>query len=452
MNFSELGLSEPLLHALNKQGYTQATPIQARAIPEVLQGRDVLAAAQTGTGKTAAFTLPILQNLAAEPYDGPNPRALILTPTRELAAQVEESIRVYGAGLPLRSTTIFGGVSAVPQIKILRKGVDILVATPGRLLDHLQQGNLSLNDLETFVLDEADRMLDMGFIHDIRRILKLLPPSRQNLLFSATYSREIEQLAHKLLNDPLQINVAPKNAAAETVTQFVAHVEKRQKRHLLSWLINSNNWHQVLVFTRTKHGANKLSKQLTSDGLEAAAIHGNKSQNARTQALAGFRKNKIRVLVATDIAARGIDIDQLPHVINYELPNVPEDYVHRIGRTGRAGMEGEAIALVDGEERKLLRDIQRLIGRDIPELDISDYTPVKLPPVQEQAERRQRPPRRKPQGNANKRAKPAGDGSSGNKPGGGQGKPKSRRRKPHGGGGGSQGRGRPGNNAGRARS
>ncbi len=380
MQFTELGLSEPLLHALETQGYTQATPIQMRAIPAIREGRDVMAAAQTGTGKTAAFALPLLDMLNAEQATaGRNPRALILTPTRELAAQVEQSFKTYGAGLELRSTVIFGGVSAVPQVKILRRGVDIVVATPGRLLDHLQQGNLTLSELEVFILDEADRMLDMGFIHDIRRILKLLPTRRQNLMFSATYSREIEQLAHKFLRNPLQINVAPKNAAAETVTQYMVHVEKTQKRELLSWLIGSRNWRQVLVFARTKHGANRLCKQLESDGLSAAAIHGNKSQNARTQALAAFKTNRLRVLVATDIAARGIDIDQLPHVINYELPNIAEDYVHRIGRTGRAGVEGEAISLVAIDERPFLRDIQKLIGRDIPALDVSEFGHIETP-------------------------------------------------------------------------
>ncbi len=379
MKFNELGLSDPLLRALEKQGYTQPTPIQERAIPEVLKGRDLLAAAQTGTGKTAAFTLPILQNLSGKPRPGRNARALILTPTRELAAQIEQSIKTYGAEVPLRSAVIFGGVGAGPQIKALRNGVDIIVATPGRLLDHLQQGNLTLKDIEVFVLDEADRMLDMGFIHDIRRVLALLPSRRQNLLFSATFSREIETLARKLLNNPLQIDIAPRNTAVGTVTQFVVQVEAAHKRQLLSWLIHENKWQQVLVFTRTKHGANRLCKQLEADGLSAAAIHGNKSQSARTQALSAFKAEKLRVLVATDIAARGIDIDLLPHVVNYELPNVSEDYVHRIGRTGRAGREGEAVALVDPTERKLLRDIQRLIGRNIPEMDVSGFKPRTMP-------------------------------------------------------------------------
>ena len=429
MQFSELGLSQALLDALAREGYREATPIQARAIPAVREGRDVLAAAQTGTGKTAAFTLPILDMLSAEgKVRSRHPRALILTPTRELAAQVEESIRTYGTGLELRSTVIFGGVGQNPQIERLRRGVDLLVATPGRLLDHLQQGNLSLSELEVFVLDEADRMLDMGFIHDIRKVLKLLPAKRQNLLFSATYSREIEQLAHKLLNDPLQINVSPKNATAETVTQFVIHSPKRQKRQLLSWLIGSNNWRQVLVFTRTKHGANRLVKQLTVDGLSAAAIHGNKSQNARTQALAGFKSNELRVLVATDIAARGIDIDNLPHVINYELPNVPEDYVHRIGRTGRAGVEGEAISLVDSEERAYLRDIQKLIGRSIPEMDVAGFSYSEAHEQQSQVDD-SRPPR------PARRGGPRGGGEQRD----GADKPRARRRRGGNGGGGKSG-------------
>ncbi len=425
LKFQELGLSEPLLRALEKEGYAEATPIQARAIPEVLRGRDLLAAAQTGTGKTAAFTLPLLQNLEGGRRRGRNPRALVLTPTRELAAQVEQSIRTYGAGLNLSSTTIFGGVGLVPQIKLLRKGVDILVATPGRLLDHLQQGNVSLEDLEVFVLDEADRMLDMGFIHDVKRILRQLPAERQNLLFSATFSGNIEKLARSFLNEPVQIDIAPRNAAADTVTQYVVHVETGHKRQLLAWLISQNDWQQVLVFTRTKHGANRLCKQLETDGLTAAAIHGNKSQSARTQALAAFKAGKTRVLVATDIAARGIDIDQLPHVINYELPNVPEDYVHRIGRTGRAGVTGEAVALVDASERKLLRDIQRLIRREVPELSVDGFQPRAVAAEDRQEPRANRAPKPNPErrpgaprrrsrgGGANARRKPAAAGGRG---------------------------------------
>ena len=374
MQFSELGLSPALLSALARKGYQQATPIQAQAIPAVTSGRDVLAAAQTGTGKTAAFTLPILDRLNAAPTGGQRRiRALILTPTRELAAQVEDNLRGYGAELPLKSTVIFGGVSAVPQTKILRRGVDILVATPGRLLDLIQQGIISLSSLEVFVLDEADRMLDMGFIHDIRRVLKLLPAKRQNLMFSATFSGDIEKLARQILVDPVSVDVAPRNSATELVEQRVVHVGKTQKRELLSWLIDRGNWQQVLVFTRTKHGANRLAKQLTDDGLRSAAIHGNKSQGARTKALAEFKAGSLRVLVATDIAARGLDIQQLPHVINYELPHVAEDYVHRIGRTGRAGSSGEAVSLVDREERPQLKGIEKLLGRAIPVQEFEDF-------------------------------------------------------------------------------
>ncbi len=424
MKFSELGLSEPLLRALDAQGYTEPTPIQARAIPAVRDGRDVLAAAQTGTGKTAAFTLPILDMLSRE-GEAPvrEPRALILTPTRELAAQVEDSIRTYGSGLPLRSAVIFGGVSQKPQVQALRRGVDLLVATPGRLLDLAQQGELSLARLEVFVLDEADRMLDMGFIHDIRRILKLLPPRRQNLLFSATYSQDIEQLAHRILTDPVQVDVAPRNAAAESVTQHMVPVAKRGKRELLSWLIGSRNWRQVLVFTRTKHGANRLARQLETDGLSALAIHGNKSQTARTKALSAFKSGDLRVLVATDIAARGLDIDRLPHVVNFELPTVPADYVHRIGRTGRAGSVGEAVSLVDPEERNLLRDIERLLGRTIPPLDIGDFVPN--PAGQGTADDDERPPRkpRAPRGSG----RPGGSPPRGAGADGGARRPKPRR-------------------------
>ena len=374
MSFSDLGLNESLLSAVSSQGYTQPTPIQAQAIPAVIEGRDLLAAAQTGTGKTAAFTLPILERLSRNKQrNGGNPRVLVLTPTRELAAQVADSVKTYGGERPVRSTVIFGGVSAVPQVKALRRGVAVVIATPGRLLDHLQQGNVDLADIETFILDEADRMLDMGFIRDIRKIMDYLPKKRQNLLFSATFSKDIRQLAKGFLHKPVEINVSPPNATADLIEQKVIYVAKHQKRELLSWMIGKNNWKQVLVFTRTKHGANRLSEQLGKDGLTAAAIHGNKSQGARTKALDGFKTGKVRVLVATDIAARGIDIDQLPHVINYELPNVPADYVHRIGRTGRAGVEGEALSLVCAEERGFLRDINKLIGRQVPELKIEDF-------------------------------------------------------------------------------
>ena len=365
MPFSKLGLSAELVRAVSTQGYTQPTPIQSQAIPAILARRDVLAGAQTGTGKTAAFTLPMLQILNQSTARHRLPRALVLTPTRELAAQVGESIRTYGQNLPLRSMQIFGGVGIEPQAAQLRRGVDIVVATPGRLLDHVGQRNLDLSAIEFLVLDEADRMLDMGFIHDIRRIIKLLPGQRQNLLFSATYSSEIEQLATGLLKTPQRIEVARRNTAAETVTQRVHPVARDHKRALLSHLIRSGGWEQVLVFTRTKHGANRLAEQLQRDGITAAAIHGNKSQNARTKALGDFKSGALRTLVATDIAARGLDIDRLPHVVNFELPNVPEDYVHRIGRTGRAGSEGTAVSLVSADERTLLAGIERLIGRRI---------------------------------------------------------------------------------------
>ncbi len=375
MTFNELGLSTELLLAVSEQGYSQPTPIQAKAIPVVLEGRDILAGAQTGTGKTAGFTLPLLQRLNANRPKHKRPvRALVLTPTRELAAQVGESINCYGKHLPLRSTVIFGGVNIRPQISTLNKGVDILVATPGRLLDHVGQKTLDLSQVEILVLDEADRMLDMGFIHDIRRILALLPRQRQNLLFSATFSNEIKELADGLLNSPTLIEVARRNTAAERVSQVVHTVDKNRKRDLLSSLVSKGDWQQVLVFTRTKHGANRLTSQLEKDGIKAAAIHGNKSQSARTRALADFKNGAVRVLVATDIAARGLDINQLPHVVNYELPNVPEDYIHRIGRTGRAGNEGEAISLVSADEQKLLRDIERLLKRAIPKVVVDGYT------------------------------------------------------------------------------
>lgn len=375
MSFEKLGLSPEILRALSKQGYEQPTPIQQQAIPTILEGRDILAGAQTGTGKTAGFTLPMLELLHHHAQGKGNRavRALVLTPTRELAAQVGESVEQYGHYLPLKSAVIFGGVKINPQIDKLRRGVDILVATPGRLLDHASQKTVDLSHVEMLVLDEADRMLDMGFIHDIKRVIKLLPKERQNLLFSATYSQKIKQLASGLLNEPALIEVARRNTAAETVEQVVYPVDKKRKRELLSLMIGSNNWKQVLVFTRTKHGANRLAQQLEKDGLTAAAIHGNKSQGARTRALAGFKAGHVRVLVATDIAARGLDIDQLPHVVNYELPNVPEDYVHRIGRTGRAGNEGEAASLVCVDELGLLKDIEKLLKRDIPKQIIAGF-------------------------------------------------------------------------------
>ncbi|MGE5241994.1 MAG: DEAD/DEAH box helicase [Bacteroidota bacterium] len=385
MSFSKLGLSAELVRAVSEKGYTQATPIQLQAIPVILEGRDILAGAQTGTGKTAGFTLPLLQRLNAQPRGAHRAiRALILTPTRELAAQVEESVRVYGKHLPLKSTVVFGGVGFNPQADKLRHGVDILVATPGRLLDHVEQRTVDLSKVEILVLDEADRMLDMGFIRDIRKILALLPKQRQNLLFSATFSDEIKQLADGLLNSPVLIEVARRNTAAELVNQVVHPVDRARKRELLAHLIHSQGWKQVLVFTRTKHGANRLAEQLEDDGISATAIHGNKSQGARTKALADFKKGSVRVLAATDIAARGLDIDQLPHVVNYELPNVPEDYVHRIGRTGRAGKEGEALSLVCVDERDFLRDIERLLKRDIPKLVIPGFEPdpsIKAEPI-----------------------------------------------------------------------
>jgi len=366
-SFKELGLSNELLRAIADQGYSQATPVQAEAIPLVLAGGDVLAGAQTGTGKTAGFTLPLLQHLQeAGPRKGRTVvRALILVPTRELAAQVQKSVSDYGKYLPFTSMVIFGGVNINPQIKKLRAGVDIVVATPGRLLDHMQQGTICLDRVETLVLDEADRMLDMGFIRDIKRVLKVLPRNRQNLLFSATFSDDIRNLANDLLNHPAEIQVARRNKAAEDVSQLVYPVDRVRKRELLTHLITMERWSQVLVFTRTKHGANRLAKQLDSDGLYSVAIHGNKSQAARTRALADFKAGKVRVLVATDIAARGIDIQQLPSVVNYELPNVSEDYVHRIGRTGRAGEKGQAVSLVCIDERKLLADIENLLKRRI---------------------------------------------------------------------------------------
>ena len=374
--FADLGLADALLRALDTAGYKHPTPIQAQAIPEVLNGGDLLAAAQTGTGKTAGFTLPILQRLSTSEVSGRRagcPRCLVLTPTRELAAQVHDSVRTYGRNLKLRSMTIFGGVNMNPQIKALRDPMDIVVATPGRLLDHANQKTVDLSGVEILVLDEADRMLDMGFIRDIKRLLALMPKNRQNLMFSATFSDEIRKLAGGLLNNPKQVEVAARNTASEQVQQSVHLVETSQKRELLSHLIRTNSWEQVLVFTRTKHGANRLAEKLTKDGVPSAAIHGNKSQAARTRALKQFKSGEVPVLVATDIAARGLDIDQLPQVVNFELPNVPEDYVHRIGRTGRAGADGCALSLVDGEELKLLKGIERLIKRPIERIETDGF-------------------------------------------------------------------------------
>jgi ATP-dependent RNA helicase RhlE len=403
MSFDTLGLSAELLRAISEQGYSEPTPIQKKAIPLILQGKDVMAGAQTGTGKTAGFTLPLLQRLSASQTQQSRRvvRALVLTPTRELAAQVAASVETYGRHLSLRSTVVFGGVNINPQIDKLRRGVDILVATPGRLLDHANQKTVDLSRVEMLVLDEADRMLDMGFIHDIRKVLALLPHNgaRQNLLFSATFSDEIKQLADRLLNRPVLIEAARRNMTAERIEQVVHPVDKQRKREMLSHMIGAQNWRQVLVFTRTKHGANRLAQQLETDGLRAAAIHGNKSQGARTRALADFKNGQVRVLVATDIAARGLDIDQLPHVVNYELPNVPEDYVHRIGRTGRAGHPGEAISLVCVDEHKLLRDIERLLKRDLPKVVLSGYEPdptIPAEPIQMGRNNRASAPARRP--------------------------------------------------------
>ena len=387
MNFTDLGLAEPLVRAVREHGYETPTPIQLQAIPQVLKGGDLLAGAQTGTGKTAGFVLPMLQRLMAVPSKKDARgriaiRALILTPTRELAAQVEESVRTYGKHVPLTSMVMFGGVGMQPQIDKLRKGVDILVATPGRLLDHHGQRTLDLSHVEIFVLDEADRMLDMGFIHDIKKVLAVVPAKKQSLLFSATFSDEIKNLADKLLNEPALIEVARRNQTADTIAQKVHPVGRERKKELLAHLIKTGNWHQVLVFTRMKHGANRLTDYLNDQGITAMAIHGNKSQSARTKALADFKTNDLQVLVATDIAARGIDIDQLPHVVNFELPNVPEDYVHRIGRTGRAGATGEAISLACVDEDIFLRDIERLIKRTIPRETVPGFEP----PAGEKAE------------------------------------------------------------------
>ena len=378
MSFNSLGLSDEILRAVSEQGYVSPTPIQMQAIPAVLAGGDLLAGAQTGTGKTASFTLPILQRLAtrtAVTKSGKPIRALILTPTRELAAQVEQNVRAYGKYVKLSSTVIFGGVSINPQIKLLQHGVDILVATPGRLLDHMQQGTVNLDNIEILVLDEADRMLDMGFIRDIRRVLAALPQQRQNLLFSATFSDDIKALADSLLDTPAMIEVARRNSTVEVIEQRVHPVDRNRKHSLLSHLIKERQWSQVLVFTRTKHGANKLVEQLGKETISALAIHGNKSQAARTRALSEFKDGSLQVLVATDIAARGIDIDLLPHVVNYDLPNVPEDYVHRIGRTGRAGATGQAVSLVCVDEHDLLKNIEKLIKRDLPREIISGFEP-----------------------------------------------------------------------------
>ncbi len=398
MSFSTLGLSNEIIRAVTERGYTKPTPIQIQAIPAVLSGGDILAGAQTGTGKTASFTLPLLHRLSSNnsPKNAPNGypliRALILTPTRELAAQVEESVQGYGKYLQLRSMAMFGGVSINPQKQRLRNGIDILVSTPGRLLDHVQQGTVNLSGIEVLVLDEADRMLDMGFIRDIRRILSLLPKQRQNLLFFATFSEKIKALAAGLLDRPTMIEVARRNVTADTVAQKVYHVDYDKKRQLLAHLIKQDNWYQVLVFTRTKHGADRLVKQLGEDRIQALAIHGNKSQSARTHALGKFKNGTLQVLVATDIAARGLDISDLPHVVNFDLPNVAEDYVHRIGRTGRAGAKGEAISLVCVDEYELLADIEKLIAVTLPFEAIAGFEPSphnKSEPIQDGRKHRQ---------------------------------------------------------------
>ncbi len=382
MSFTSLGLSDPLLKAVSEQGYEKPSPIQEQAIPAVIEGRDVMAAAQTGTGKTAGFTLPLLDRLAkGKPARANQARALVLTPTRELAAQILESVETYGKYTKVSATVVYGGVKINPQMMRLRQGVDILVATPGRLLDLYNQKAIRFNELEVLVLDEADRMLDMGFIRDIKKILAALPKNRQNLLFSATFSKEIRELAKGLVNNPVEISVSPRNTTAEKVTQWITAVDKKRKPALLTHLIKEHDWHQVLVFSKTKHGANKLTRYLEAEGLKAAAIHGNKSQGARTKALAAFKDGSVQVLVATDIAARGIDIDLLPQVVNFDLPNVPEDYVHRIGRTGRAGSSGQAVSLVCADEHKLLCDIERLIGQLIERKEVAKFAPAnELPP------------------------------------------------------------------------
>ncbi|MCK9397572.1 MAG: DEAD/DEAH box helicase [Methylobacter sp.] len=414
MPFTTLGLSDPLLRAIADAGYTTPSPIQSQAIPAVLGGHDVLAAAQTGTGKTAGFTLPILHRLSQKAYGNNRPvRVLILTPTRELAAQIGESVNKYGAHLHprLKSEVVFGGVKINPQMMRLRGGVDILVATPGRLLDLVNQNAVKLDQVETLILDEADRMLDMGFIRDIRKIIAFLPRKRQNLLFSATFSEDIRKLTTGLLVNPIKIEVAPRNTAAELVEQVAYLVNKANKTELLCHLIKEHDWRQVLVFTTTKHGANRLTEKLNKVDIKAAAIHGNKSQGARTSALAGFKAGEIRVLVATDVAARGIDINLLPHVVNFELPRAPEDYVHRIGRTGRAGEEGQAISLVSHDEYSFLRLVEKLIGKEIKREQIAGFEASAVaPPMPPEPPRGPRPSR-----NSNQPRKPGGN-HTGSKP------------------------------------
>jgi ATP-dependent RNA helicase RhlE len=435
MKFSDLGLAEEIVRAVTEHGYTTPTPIQAQAIPAVLSGGDLMAGAQTGTGKTAGFVLPILQRLSdksAQPTGRAPIRALILTPTRELAAQVEESVRTYGKYTKLNSIAMFGGVSINPQIQRLKSRVDILVATPGRLLDHVQQKTIDLSQVQILVLDEADRMLDMGFIKDIKKVLALLPKQRQNLLFSATFSDEIKTLADSLLTKPTLIEVARRNATADTIAQKVYEVNRDQKRQVLTHLIKTHQWFQVLVFTRTKHGANRLAEQLEKDDIPAMAIHGNKSQGARTRALAEFKSGKLQVLVATDIAARGIDISELPHVVNYELPNIAEDYVHRIGRTGRAGAEGEATSLVCVDEFDYLRGIERLIKRSLPREVLPGFEPdpnAKAQPIQLRTPGHQ-PGRGGHSRGGDRQGKTSQPGNGAGKERSGQGKPKNAGSKP----------------------
>jgi ATP-dependent RNA helicase RhlE len=447
-SFDSLGLKAELLRAVAEKGYTTPTPIQLQAIPVVLAGRDLLGAAQTGTGKTAGFTLPLLQNLFLKANQSSSParhpvRALILTPTRELAAQVEESVRTYGKYMGLKSTLVYGGVGIGSQIDALRRGVDVLVATPGRLLDHVQQRTVNLSQVEILVLDEADRMLDMGFIHDIRKILALLPRKRQNLLFSATFPDEIRKLASSFMHDPATVEVARRNTPAELVAQVQHPVDAGRKRELLTHLVKSNDWKQVLVFCKTKHGANRLAEQLSRGGVEADAIHGNKSQGARTRALKSFKDNELRVLVATDIAARGLDIEALPHVVNFDLPHVAEDYVHRIGRTGRAGVEGEAVSLVSHEDRPLMAAIERLMKREVESRVIAGFEPgtrSKEPQQPEEPRRQgrhqQRPQQRRPE---QKRHGSHGQAQPGRRPQ--QGQPGRRPQGPGSQGQGSQGQG-----------
>jgi len=425
MTFDDLGLSPAILTAVTEKGYDTPSPIQEKAIPAVLSGRDVMAAAQTGTGKTAGFTLPLLEILSksGKKVQSNQVRALVLTPTRELAAQVAESVSDYSKNLPIRSSVVFGGVKINPQMQRLRQGVDVLVATPGRLLDLYNQNAVKFDNLEVLILDEADRMLDMGFIHDIKKILRVLPKQRQNLLFSATFSDDIRKLAKGLVNDPIEVSVSSPNTTVETVDHWICPVDKKQKAELLCHLITHNEWKQVLVFSRTKHGANKLTKKLEAAGITATAIHGNKSQSARTKALAGFKDGQVRALVATDIAARGLDISQLPHVVNFDLPDVPEDYVHRIGRTGRAGSSGEAISLVCADEIKQLSDIERLIGELLPRKLIDGFEPDHDVPESRLRQQKPKKPKRTNSGarqgsSRSREQRSSGNRASANKPSG----------------------------------